>query len=263
MSYRFHIRFLVSCCFIICYSVVTNAENLLTISSANAQPADTIALSIDITNNDPFVAFQCDVLIPESMNYIGNSAMLSDRSVDHVLSVTFLEGNCLRIIVFSPNNNFFLGNEGDVLTFDINTGNTSGWFPLNLENAIIANENSLNICSAVANGWINVQSTTGSWNQNLNEYFEARVFPNPFTTDLRLELFMKRPGNILLIIMDLQGRIIYQEPKERALPQGKHIIQIVDLQFPEILKQKSTYLFRVIVRTEREVNNFTQLITKL
>lgn len=263
MIYCPNIRFFISFWLIIfCFSNI-EAENWMTISSATAQPADTIALSIDITNDDPFVAFQCDVLLPEAMTYIENSVMLTDRSVDHVVSATVLVGNCLRIIVFSPNNNFFLGNEGDVLTFEINTGNILGWFPLNLENVIIANEYSQNICTGVVNGWIDVQSITVNSKQKGIEKFEARLFPNPFTRNLRLELLMKNTGYVRIIIMDLQGRIIYQESTERMLLRGKHVVQVTDLLLLEMLNQKGTYLFQVIIRTENKINNIIKLITKI
>jgi len=248
--------------FILCYSN-TVAENWMIIDTAVVQPADTISLSIEIDNDDPFVAFQCDVLLPQSMTYIENSAMLSDRSVDHLISATIIEDNCLRIIVFSPNNNFFLGNDGDVITFEINTGNNLGSYPLNLENAIIANENSQNICTGVVNGWIDVQSLSGYNDVKVNEQFEARVFPNPFTTDLRFKFLMKDTGYLRFIIMDLQGRIIYQEPDEKIFLPGNHVIQVPDLLLTKIVNRKRPYLFHIIIRTGNEINNIFKLITKI
>jgi hypothetical protein len=247
---------------IICCSNTT-AENWMTIDSAVVQQADTITLSIEIDNDDPFVAFQCDVLLPESMIYIENSAMLTERSDDHIISATVLEGNCLRIIVFSPNNNFFLGNEGDVLTFEINTGNVLGWFPLNLENVIIANENSQNICTGVINGWIDVQFLTGYNDEKFKEQFAITIFPNPFTSVFKLEILMSESGYVKYIIMDLQGRIIYQESGKKLLSPGKHYIQFEDMHFAKMVYQKGTYLFQAVIRTENEIENIYKLITKI
>ncbi len=245
---------------LLCFTTVM-AENWMTLSSDTVHPGDTVFMSISITNDDPFVAFQCDVMLPESMEYLENSALLTERSDDHMLIATLMEGNCLRIIVFSGTNSFFAGNYGDVVTIEINVGNVIGGFPLNLENVIIANESSQNICTGVTNGFIEVLFITGY--REVEEIFKPRVFPNPFTTNLGLELFMNQAGSVRIIIMDLQGRIIYQETKENRLLAGKHIVQVTDLILPNMLSQKGTYLFKVIIKTGNEVNNFVQLITKI
>jgi len=117
---------------------------------------DTVSIHLKITNSDTFVAFQTDIIIPANITFIPNSAALTSRSNGHILSINNIHDNTFRIIAFSISQAAFSGNDGAVLTIQLNLGSSIGNFPIILENAIISNANSQNILTGVSNGLITV-----------------------------------------------------------------------------------------------------------
>ena len=128
------------------------SQNVMLIPNTNGFVDETITVSLDINNTDDFVSFQTNIILPENVEYIPESAVLTSRAADHSLNATLHENNILQVFSFSFNNNFFLGNEGSVMEFQINSGNTIGEFLIELSNPIIGNEFSQNIITGYENG---------------------------------------------------------------------------------------------------------------
>ena len=134
--------------FVACLS----AQNTMFIPDISGNAADTISVSIHIDNIANFVAFQTDIQLPEGINYRNNSAILTARAQDHIISVSLLENNLLRIFVYSFSNSAFLGNSGSVLDFEVILGTIPGYYQLALIDPIIGNSGSQNILTGFTNG---------------------------------------------------------------------------------------------------------------
>ena len=113
-------------------------------------------LSFSINNMEAFVAFQFDLILPEPLNYIAGSARLSIRKTDHQVSAAMINENTLRVVAFSPTNQPFTGNEGEILELAFHVFGQGGWYPLSLSQVIMTDLSGLNLLSAAYNGSLEV-----------------------------------------------------------------------------------------------------------
>jgi len=132
------------------------AVNELHVGDIFAFSGDTVTLTCSINNMEPFVGFQFDMLLPEPMYYIDASASLSSRAVDHNVSVALINGDTLRVIAYSSTNTPFTGNDGDILYLDFYIEGVAGYYPIIVDNVIIADSSGANILSDYYNGELEI-----------------------------------------------------------------------------------------------------------
>ncbi|MBP6978527.1 MAG: InlB B-repeat-containing protein, partial [Lentimicrobiaceae bacterium] len=113
-----------------CITIVN--QNLFIIHDASQLVNHPVTIEAEIDNTQDFVAFQADIAIPAGFTYVNGSAVLDpDRKVDHTIVGAVMPGNILRIIASSPTNAEFLGFNGTIFTFELNTPNLPGPYNLN------------------------------------------------------------------------------------------------------------------------------------
>lgn len=143
--------------FFILQATITQAGNILKINQYQSFTDTEFTIQLEAENDSSFVAFQADIAIPEGFKYISNSAVLnSGRIAGHTLNVSLLNGNILRLIGYSPNNVAFTGNSGTVVSLTLKAGKVPGTFPIQINQATLANTRSVNILSETINGSITV-----------------------------------------------------------------------------------------------------------
>jgi hypothetical protein len=148
------------CKFIFSFSLLINSlsilsQNLIKIDSIFAQQNSQVEINVKIDNSQPFVSFQLDIPVDAEITMIPNSAVLNpQRANGHSLSATTINGNIFRIFAYSFNNNFFIGDTGWVVRFSVQSGSNPGYFPLEIQNAIIGNQNSQNILTGKNDGML-------------------------------------------------------------------------------------------------------------
>jgi len=154
---------------------------------------DTVEVFIEIINDDSFVAFQFDLPLPDQFGYISNSTSLLGREVDHVIISSLIGDDTLRIISYSPSNIAFLGDSGMVASIGLISGQQTGSFQLEPQNAIISAANSNNILTDIVNGVIVIEPNTDVDNHPLqnNSKIDMIKFPNPFKKKLKLHCICK------------------------------------------------------------------------
>ena len=123
-------------------TIIPNVEgNTLSISNGFGVQGETIELSLLLDNSDPAVGVQVDIVLPESVTFVDGSIELSDRTTDnHDFGYNLLEGNVLRILVYSFPGTPFIGTSGAVLTFDVTLNGPDGYYPVGLTNYLIVDE---------------------------------------------------------------------------------------------------------------------------
>jgi hypothetical protein len=188
------------------------AQNILISDSAFSRPRDTVAISIEINNSNPFISFQFDLQMPAGTEYVGNSLNLSNRSTNHVAVVNLVENDILRILAYSPNNEHFLGASGKVLSFKLALGNLRGEYPLTLSNAIIGDSLSKNILTGLHSGLLSVFPTGMNENSRTNPGLNFNVFPNPVGENPSIEFSLNYPSKIEITLNDNLGRKLFSEP---------------------------------------------------
>ena len=187
---------IVSIISILIFGSILFAQNTMFIPDVSGNAADTILVSLHIDNIDDFVAFQTDIQLPIEIEYMDNSAVLTGRAQDHILSALLLENNLLRVFVYSFTNSTFSGNSGSVLDFQVILGPIPGNFQLELINPIIGNVNSQNILTGFTNG--NLYIYTPDINLNVDSLDFGEV---PLTSYEERIVIVSNLGNLPLDII--------------------------------------------------------------
>ena len=137
-------------------SVYSNGSNVMVLHDLTAPAGTVIAVELEIVNDDEFVGFNLDIPFPEGFTYVPGSAQLF-RHDGHQLSFTVPHSNTARIIAFSFMNAAFIGNEGTILTFQLETPNAPGEYVLPIVDPIIGNIDAQNILTGTVDGTITLQ----------------------------------------------------------------------------------------------------------
>ena len=145
---------------------VAFAVNEIHAGNLTALSGQTKTLDFTINNMEPFTAFQFDIPLPSTMQYIAGSAVLL-RKTDHAVSCSLLTGNILRVVAYSPSNTPFTGTDGKILSLDFKIVGQAGWYPININNGIISDAAGLNAMSASYNGSLQVSAPQISTVQSL------------------------------------------------------------------------------------------------
>lgn len=185
-------------------SINASAQNILQVNSSEGLTNDTIVVPLSIINQESFISFQCDILLPDGFNYIPGSVSLTSRSVDHVVNVTSIGNNTIRMLSYSLNNTAFLLDTGIVANFSLSTPSMEGNYVIGLENAIIGNGQSENILDSIVNGQINLSPI--SVQENRIPENKVNCFPNPFTENITINLDVDNSQVAQLRILDLGGK---------------------------------------------------------
>lgn len=179
------------------------AQNIMQVDDANGTVNNNVTISLSVQNDEEFISFQCDVVLPDGFNYIPGSVSLTPRSVDHVVNVTNIEDNTIRILSYSLNNTTFLLDSGVVARFNLSTPSTEGDYFVGIENGIIGNAQSVNILDSLVDGEITL-GPIGVAEINVLED-KIKCFPNPFNETLTIQLDVDYPQPVKLQVFDIRG----------------------------------------------------------
>ncbi|KAF0160952.1 MAG: hypothetical protein FD188_1173 [Ignavibacteria bacterium] len=171
------------------------AQNVMSVENKSGDALSQIEVGLIIQNSVPFVAFQCDILLPSQVKYVDQSTSLTDRKSDHSISASLINGNTLRIVAFSITQKVFAGNSGVIAKFGLLLGSLPGNFTLELSNAVISNSSSVNILSSVVNGTVLIASPNISVSVTKLEY--GRI---PINSERSLFVSITNTGNKILNI---------------------------------------------------------------
>ena len=134
----------------------TFIPNKMILNDVEVLYGDTTEGSLAVENYEPFVAFQCDVLFPEGVQYVDGSAQLTSRAVDHQLIAAMTGDDNLQLIAYSLTQSEFLGNTGNVATFDLIALGDIGTHDCLISDAILGNAQLENILAEIQNGEIEI-----------------------------------------------------------------------------------------------------------
>ena len=192
------------------FTGLAQGQNIMKLDTASGTTNDTVEIALSVMNQDTFIAFQCDVLLPEGFQYVPNSIALSKRAQDHVISATTVDSNGVRLVAYSPNNKAFTADSGIVATFRVTTpAAAEGTYPVWLKNGILGNPKSKNILDSVVNGQIVLSPLGIRQNSRLSE--SICCYPNPFHQTVTFR-WPTESHPVQLQVFDLQGRLLATSP---------------------------------------------------
>jgi hypothetical protein len=96
-----------------------------------------------------------------------------------------------------------------VLNFRLVTGDQPGDYPITIEDAIIGNEDSQNILTGTGNG--NIFMPGSFIPSNPASLIGVTLYPNPFSTELSIDIELIRPGYYELTLISSNGLTIYHD----------------------------------------------------
>jgi len=131
------------------------AVNELYVGSALGRSGFQTSLRLRVKNMEPFTALQCRLRLPPVMKYVGGSAVLLSRKLDHTVSAD-TSGNALTIVCFSSTNSSFQGNDGDVAELSFSVSGQGGSYAIPVEVGVIGDSTGANIISASYNGSLEI-----------------------------------------------------------------------------------------------------------
>jgi len=232
------------------------SQNVIQINSGIADLNDTLEIHVRISNDQAFIAFQCDVLTPESFLYIDNSAQLSDRENGHSLTVFELSDTVLRFMSYSALNNFFTGDTGNIMCFKVLSGNITGVFDLEIQNGIIADSLSQNILDQSIDGtWyigpVGITETKRSENMT--------VFPNPGSQEqIRIYLEVQNPTKVQVQLFTTDCQLLITE--NLYLPKSKNYLNLRDIVKDISIYPGVYFLIVSFTNDNKETMHFEKLI---
>ncbi|MDP8269251.1 MAG: choice-of-anchor D domain-containing protein, partial [Candidatus Tenebribacter davisii] len=191
---------------ILTFSIYLFSQNTMFIPDVFGVAEDTISVSVHVNNAEDFVAIQTDIQLPVEVNYVENSGILTDRIQDHILSISLLENNLLRIFIYSLSNSTFLGNTGSILDFQIVLGTIPGNYQLELIDPIIGNASSQNILTDFTNGNLTLYGPDINLNAESLNFGEV-----PLTSYADRSVVVSNPGNLPLEILRIYTDNTYFE----------------------------------------------------
>lgn len=145
------------------------AVNELHIQPASGISDEEVTVSMTMNNMDAVSGYQVEFTLPSQFEYVDNSFALSSRKQDHVGMAT-LNGNSLRIIVYSPTDQPLTGDDGAIGSFKVKLVGRYGTMLTPSKTVLSATINNKvdNVVSAVYGGQITIQSPQINCNNTLN-----------------------------------------------------------------------------------------------
>ena len=125
-------------------------------------------LSFTMNNMEPITGIQFDLRLPEPLKFMPDSAFLSSRKTDHVVSANMIDKHTLRVVAYSPGNQPFKGNDGTIITLGFHVEGRGGYYGLNISNVILGDTSGQNEVSAYTNGSLRVAAADISAAQSVN-----------------------------------------------------------------------------------------------
>ncbi len=211
--------------------VLSADDNVMFLPALSANVSDTLMLQLEVHNRNMFSGFDVNISLPNNMQWLSETASLTDRAVDHELIVELVD-NTLDINAVSPSNQSFNGDTGSVFEVAILTGDFAGDFLVQIEDAIISDSAGTNILTTYYDGTISI-TLVNSHDISLPDFFmKASISPMPLTSFSSLSLDMSEAADVQMTIVGLDGRIRFN----RSLgfyEKGRHSISFFDF-YPDI-----------------------------
>ena len=111
-----------SCTVTVASPVVPVGDNFFVMADTAALHGDMIVIPVTLNNEDDVIAFQTDVFLPEGFEIVQEDGEYiidpSERMTSsHIITSDLVNNGSVRVLCYSPDNEAFMGNSGDVLFY--------------------------------------------------------------------------------------------------------------------------------------------------
>ena len=137
-------------------SLSTIAQNTFSISSESVEVGDNFTLDIDLANSNEVTAFQFDLSHNENAYELTSGSALSSRAENHTLSVSTVDENTIRVLVYSASNEMIGAGNGIVLSLSFSSKNEPGTYNLLMSDIVLSDQNGESVSVNSTNGSVNL-----------------------------------------------------------------------------------------------------------
>jgi hypothetical protein len=199
-----------------------------------------VKISFTINNTDQFTSFQFDIILPSVLTFVEDSVWLF-RKTNHLLIANQINQQTLRIVAYSPSNQPFTGNDGEIVRIMFNLNGSAGSYAIGLSNVVLSNPIGVNILTGYYPGYVNIISPDISGETNI-DFGEVSVLDT-----ISYNYPLSNTGNDTLIVTEFNSPEAYfwnETSLPQRIPPGEN--QIFNLKFHNINKGQysETYTIR-------------------
>ena len=193
------------------------AVNELHMVSDSGRSGYPISISYTINNTDQFVAFQFDIVLPSVLTFIEDSVWLF-RKTNHIIIANLINQQTLRIFAYSPTNQPFTGNNGEIVRVLFNLNGNAGTYNVGLNNVVVSNATGVNILTGFYPGYVRIVSPDISGLTSL-DFGEVSVLDT-----ISYDYSLSNTGNDTLIVTEFNSSATYfwnETPLPQNVPPGQ------------------------------------------
>lgn len=171
-------------------SATAYEPNVLIINPLKIFKNEEGVVSISLSNMKPAAGIQFDLALPRNITVKIDSALLTQRKVDHIFFSSALGNNTYRIICYSPTLKSFLDTTGALMEIPVVAGDSVGSFIGLIQNAVVSDPSGKNILTGTSNAAVTVKSrrisiqaiNNSGWNlvsapSSYDNYYIRNLFP--------------------------------------------------------------------------------------
>ena len=162
--------------------VISNSLFSQNIFDANTQSVNhnsNFSIVIGLNNAIPVTAFQFDIDYNPNAFQLLNGHTLTSRAPNHIISVSNLDNDTLRVIVFSTSNQLIQIGNGAILNLFCKSKNLPGTYNLTFSNIVLSNQNGISATTSSINGSVTVTGPKYSLNTTNIEFGEIPIGSSP------------------------------------------------------------------------------------
>ena len=123
------------------FSSFVFAQNSFNVNTQSIGVNSSFFVEISLDNTSEVTAFQFDISHNESAYELSNTSALTSRAENHTLSVSTIDDNTIRVLVYSAANELISVGDGAILNLSFNSKNEPGTYNLNLSDIVLSDAN--------------------------------------------------------------------------------------------------------------------------
>lgn len=116
-----------------------------------------VEVSLRVNNMEPLVGMDVQFDLPAQLCYVSGSFAAADRA-SGLTATSYLNGQRLRLVLYSVGNNTIEGDDGVVGTFRVRLNGASGSYRLDPQDVVLSNKDAINMTSATEGAYVSIQS---------------------------------------------------------------------------------------------------------
>ena len=128
------------------------AQNTFSISSESEEVGNNFTLDISLTNSTDITAFQLDLSHNENAYQLSSYSALNTRAENHSLTVSTVDNNTIRVLVYSASNEVISTGSGTVLSLTFSSENEPGTYNLLMSDIVLSDQNGESISVSATSG---------------------------------------------------------------------------------------------------------------